>query len=206
MLLLHRIRDRLVAERTAGINAIRGHMTEFGMVTAKGQAGLVELRSIIADPDDARLTPLARELLTLAVAHLRSLEEKIVDLDRQVGRLAREDANCRRLSEIPGVGPIVATGVLATAGDLRLFDSGLLGSRRIGSSEVRSRKRWPCSRQTVVPATMKRRRGSPAASSAAGSRSERPGAISTGYARDEVRTVSRTGVTVTGVGIRRMVG
>ena len=124
MLLLHRIRDRLVAERTAGINAIRGHMTEFGMVTAKGQAGLVELRSIIADPDDARLTPLARELLTLAVAHLRSLEEKIVDLDRQVGRLAREDANCRRLSAIPGVGPIVATGVLATAGDLRLFDSG----------------------------------------------------------------------------------
>jgi transposase len=124
MLMLHRIRDRLVAERTAAINAIRGHMTEFGMVAAKGHVGMVEIRSTIADPDDARLTPLARELLTLAVGHLQSLEEKIAELDTRVGHLAREDANCRRLIEIPGVGPIVATGVLAAAGDLRLFDSG----------------------------------------------------------------------------------
>ena len=124
MLMLHRIRDRLVAERTAAINAIRGHMTEFGMVAAKGHVGMVEIRSTIADPDDARLTPLARELLTLAVGHLQSLDEKIAELDTRVGHLAREDANCRRLSEIPGVGPIIATGALAAAGDLRLFDSG----------------------------------------------------------------------------------
>ncbi len=99
-------------------------MTEFGMVAAKGHVGMVEIRSTIADPDDARLTPLARELLTLAVGHLQSLEEKIAELDTRVGHLAREDANRRRLIEIPGVGPIVATGVLAAAGDLRLFDSG----------------------------------------------------------------------------------
>ena len=124
LVMLHRIRDRLIAERTGSINAIRGHMAEFGIVAAQGAAGMKEILAIISDLDDKRLSPLARDLLALEVAHLRDLEAKIGELDARVRRLAREDATCRRLSEVPGVGPIVATGVVAMVGDARSFDSG----------------------------------------------------------------------------------
>ena len=124
LLMLHRIRDRLVAERTGSINAIRGHMAEFGVVAAQGEAGMKELLAIISDLDDGRLSPLARELLVLETTHLRDLEAKIAALDARVRRLARENASCRRLSEVPGIGPIVATGMVATVGDARSFDSG----------------------------------------------------------------------------------
>jgi transposase len=73
LLMLHRIRDRLVAERTGSISAIRGHAAEFGIVAAQGARGLREILDIIADPGDALLPPLARELLALQVTHLRGL-------------------------------------------------------------------------------------------------------------------------------------
>jgi transposase len=71
LLMLHRIRDRLIAERTGTINAIRGHMTEFGLVAAQRGAGLKDLIAIVLDFDDPRLPPLARELLVVQVEHLR---------------------------------------------------------------------------------------------------------------------------------------
>jgi transposase len=121
LLMLHRIRDRLMTERTGSINAIRGHMSEFGIVTAKRTAGMKELLAIIADLDD-RLPPLARELLVLAVAHLRDVEGKIAELDARVRSLARDHVTCRRLSEAPGIGPVIATAMVATVGDARSFD------------------------------------------------------------------------------------
>jgi transposase len=123
LLMLHRIRDRLMTERTGSINAIRGHMSEFGIVAAKRTAGMKELLAIIADLDD-RLPPLARELLVLAVAHLRNVEGKIAELDARVRSLARDHVTCRRLSEAPGIGPVIATAMVATVGDARSFDSG----------------------------------------------------------------------------------
>jgi transposase len=82
--MLHRIRDRLIAERTGTINAIRGHMAEFGLVAAQRDAGLKVLITIISDGDDARLPTLARQLLVLQVQHLRQVEAQIAALD---GRL-----------------------------------------------------------------------------------------------------------------------
>ncbi len=124
LVMLHRMRDRLVAERTGSINAIRGHMAEFGVVAAQGEAGMKEILAVISDLDDGRLPPLARDLLALEATHLRDLEGKIAALDARVRGLAREDATCRRLSEVPGVGPIIATAIVATVGDARAFDSG----------------------------------------------------------------------------------
>src|SRR5918994_829369 len=74
LLMLHRIRDRLVAERTSTVNAIRGHMAEFGIVAARRGLGMKELLAIISDVDDARLPSMARELLVLQVEHLRVIE------------------------------------------------------------------------------------------------------------------------------------
>ena len=124
LLMLHRIRDRLIAERTGTINAIRGHMAEFGVVAARRGLGMQELLAIISDVDDARLPSLARELLVLQVEHLRVIEARLAELDGRLLRQARDDEAARRLTEIPGIGPVIATAMVATVVDARLFGSG----------------------------------------------------------------------------------
>jgi transposase len=124
LLMLHRIRDRLIAERTGTINAIRGHMAEFGMVAAQRDAGLKTLIAIITDGDDVRLPALARELLLLQLEHLRQVEARITALDGRLVRQARDDEACRRLTEAPGIGPVIATAMVATVGNARLYSSG----------------------------------------------------------------------------------
>lgn len=124
LLMLHRIRDRLIAERTGTINAIRGHMAEFGMVAAQRDAGLKALIAIIAAGDDARLPAMARELLLLQLEHLRQIEARIAALDAGLVRQARDDEACKRLTEAPGIGPVIATAMVATVGNARLFNSG----------------------------------------------------------------------------------
>ena len=124
LLMLHRIRDRQIAERTGTINAIRGHMAEFGVVAARRGLGMQELLAIISDVDDARLPSLARELLVLQVEHLRVIEARLAELDGRLLRQARDDEAARRLTEIPGIGPVIATAMVATVVDARLFGSG----------------------------------------------------------------------------------
>jgi transposase len=124
LLMLHRIRDRLIAERTGTINAIRGHMAEFGMVAAQRAGGLKTLIAIIADDDDVRLPAMARALLVLQLEHLRQIEARIAALDGRLVRQARDDDACRRLTEAPGIGPVIATAMVATVGNARLFSSG----------------------------------------------------------------------------------
>ena len=124
LLMLHRIRDRQIAERTGTINAIRGHMAEFGVVAARRGLGMQELLAVISDADDARLPSLARELLVLQVEHLRVIEARLAELDGRLLRQARDDEAARRLTEIPGIGPVIATAMVATVVDARLFGSG----------------------------------------------------------------------------------
>jgi transposase len=123
-LMLHRVRDQLIGQRTATINAIRGHMAEFGMVAAQRGAGLKDLIAIIADGDDARLPAMARALLGLQVEQLHDLAGKIAALDRRLVALTRTDETCRALSEVPGIGPVIATAFAATVPDARAFRSG----------------------------------------------------------------------------------
>jgi transposase len=124
LLMLHRIRDRLIAERTGTINAIRGHMAEFGVVAARREIGMRELLAVISDLDDGRLPAIARELLVLQAEHLRAIETRIAELDGRLLRQAREEEACRRLTEIPGIGCVIATAMVATVGDAKLFDNG----------------------------------------------------------------------------------
>jgi transposase len=71
LLMLHRLREQLLKQRTATTNALRAHLAEFGIVAAQRRAGLRELLAVIGDPEDRRLPPLARELLQGLVEHLR---------------------------------------------------------------------------------------------------------------------------------------
>jgi transposase len=124
ILMLHRVRDQLIGQRTATINALRGHLTELGIVAAKRQAGVRQLLTLIGEVEDDRIPPLAREMLQTLAAHLRDLESKIAGLDRRLVALVRTDPICRALAEVPGVGPVIATAFAATVPDAAAFRSG----------------------------------------------------------------------------------
>jgi transposase len=123
-LMLHRVRDQLVGQRTATINALRGHLAELGVVAAQRQAGLRQLLEIVGELEGGRIPPLAREVLQLLVAHLRDLADKLALLDQRLVARARTDPICRSLAEVPGVGPVIATAFAASVPDARAFRSG----------------------------------------------------------------------------------
>ena len=83
-----------------------------------------QLLEILAELEDERIPPLAREVLQLLVAHLRDLADKLAELDRRLVTMARTDETCRSLAEVPGVGPVIATAFAATVPDARAFRSG----------------------------------------------------------------------------------
>jgi transposase len=124
LLMLHRVREQLLKQRTATINALRAHLAEFGIVAAQRQMGLRELLAVVADPEDRRVPPLARELLQVLAEHLRGLAERMAELDRRLVEAARGDAACARLAAVPGIGPVIATALVATVGDAKAFASG----------------------------------------------------------------------------------
>jgi transposase len=124
LLMPHRVREQLLEQRTATANALRAHLAEFGVVAARGRRGLRELPAVVADVEDRRLPPLARELPRALAEHLRGLEERTAELDRRLPEAARADAACARLAAVPGIGPVVATALVATTGDARTFASG----------------------------------------------------------------------------------
>jgi transposase len=124
MLMLHRVRDQLIRQRTASINALRGHLAELGIVAAQRQAGVRQLLATLGELEDERLPWLAREMLQLLAAQIRELEANIAGLDRRLVAMTRTDPVCRTLAEVPGVGPVIATAFAATVPDASVFRSG----------------------------------------------------------------------------------
>jgi transposase len=122
--LVFRTRDLLVRQRTQLINAIRGHLTEYGWVAPKGPSHISVLGDLLNGemgsslPDAA--TPMFRTMLDL----LEALNGKIRELDKEIARRAREDVIARRLMTIPGVGPITATAIAALAPPVETFTKG----------------------------------------------------------------------------------
>jgi transposase len=118
-----RARDLLVRQRTQVINALRGHLAEYGFITAQGPAHVAGLIECVAD-DKNTLPDAARSALAMLVETLRDLEDRVRRLDHEIARRAREDENARRLATIPGVGPITATALIALAPCASTFRKG----------------------------------------------------------------------------------
>ncbi len=120
---IFRTRDLLVRQRTQLINALRGHMGEFGLVVPQGAARAKELVVLVTDPDT--LVPeAARPALQVLVSALERLDAEIRGLEAEIVRRAKEDATARRLMTIPGVGPLIATALVALAPPPQTFRSG----------------------------------------------------------------------------------
>jgi transposase len=123
-LMLHRTRHLFIRQQTAVINAIRAHLAEFGIVAPVGRNGVEELLDVVADPDDDRVPELARECLAALGAQLRMLKAQVLEFDRRILAWHRSNETSKRLDEIPGVGPALATALVASIANPGAFRSG----------------------------------------------------------------------------------
>ena len=131
-LMLHRTRHLFIRQQTAVINAIRAHLAEFGIVAPVGRNGIEQLLNIVADLRDERLPDVARRCVGSLGAQLRMLKAQILEFDRQIMAWHRSNAISKRLDDIPGVGPALATALVASVADPTAFRSGRDFSAWIG--------------------------------------------------------------------------
>ena len=131
-LMLHRTRHLFIRQQTAVINAIRAHLAEFGIVAPVGRNGVEELLGVVADPSDKRVPEVARACLAALGAQLRMLKAQILEFDRMINAWHRSNETSKRLDEIPGVGPVLATALVASVADPKAFRSGRDFSAWIG--------------------------------------------------------------------------
>lgn len=122
---LHRIRSRVVRARTALVNEIRGTLAEFGVVidTLGVPAVRKALPRIIEDAENG-LPGLARELMQGLYEELVAVDDRMAGLDQQLHVHAKQDERVQRLQQIPGIGPVTASAIVASIGDGKQFRSG----------------------------------------------------------------------------------
>src|SRR5215470_17577280 len=131
-LMLHRTRHLFIRQQTGVINALRAHLAEFGIVAPVGRRGVEQLLEIAADTNNARLPEIARACIAALGAQLRALKAQILEFDRRITAWHRSNEASKRLDQIPGVGPALATALVATVADPKAFRSGRDFSAWIG--------------------------------------------------------------------------
>ncbi len=112
--MVFRVRELLIRQRTQAINALRGHLSEFGRIVPQGAANAARLIAIVDDPDSG-LPADAIPTLNVLVAALAHLETEIAKLDAEITRRAKENELARRLMTVPGIGPLIATAIATLA-------------------------------------------------------------------------------------------
>jgi transposase len=123
-MMLHRVRLMLNRQCTQLSNSVRSHLSEFGIIAPLGRRGIDQLLAVIADEKDTRVPADARVCLVMLAAQLAVVKEHILENDRRVRSSARETELGRRLMEVPGVGPLLASAFVATVADPEAFKTG----------------------------------------------------------------------------------
>ena len=116
-LLMHRARDLLIRQRTMLVNALRGHLAEFGLIEAQGLHKVAGLIAIVMDEKDERVPDMARQVLKMIIDQIEEIQTRIAALETQVLAWHKSNPVSQRLATIPGIGPIIATAIAATVAD-----------------------------------------------------------------------------------------
>jgi len=124
ILMVHRVRERLVKQRTALMNEIRGLMQEYGVVMATGPHRLRQGMVNLLASTNGCLTEMARGILEQLVTKWREMDERLATYTKRLEQMARSHELCRELDKLPGIGPITATAMVATIGNPRVFRNG----------------------------------------------------------------------------------
>jgi transposase len=123
--MIFRLRDLLVGQRTQTVDALRGHLAEFGLVTGKGRENVDKLRSALScDEEAADLPATVRQMAQLCFDQIDGLSRRIADLDAQIAAASRRSRFSARLQKMPGVGPITAMALAAFAPPMETFRKG----------------------------------------------------------------------------------
>ena len=144
--MLHRVRLILMRQRTQLSNALRSHLAEFGIVSPIGRVGLDRLLTIVADTDDGRVPAEARASLEMLAVQLEGVKAQILENDRRIIASARATEVGRRLLEVPGIGPVLASAFVASVAD---------------PSDLQIRARSCGMDRACTAAELKRRQGAP---------------------------------------------
>jgi transposase len=121
---LHRVRERLVSQRTGIINQIRAFLLERGIAVRQGQRFLrAELPRILATPPDV-LSPRMLRIIEDLAGDWRRLDERVEGLSNEIEAIARQDAGCERLMSVPGIGPMISSAMVAAIGAGDVFTKG----------------------------------------------------------------------------------
>lgn len=112
--MVFRVRELLIRQRTQAINALRGHLSEFGQIVPQGAANAARLIALVEDPE-TDLPADAIPTLKALIAALMHLEAEIGKLDTEIARRAKENEVARRLMTVPGIGPLIATAIAVLA-------------------------------------------------------------------------------------------
>ena len=124
VLMVHRVRSLMVGERTSLVNQIRGLLSEFGIVLPQGRCHVrSQLPSILEDAEND-LPEVAREVFANQYERLCELDSKIDEYDKKIEALAKADEDAKRLMALEGIGPITATAIIASVGDITTFKNG----------------------------------------------------------------------------------
>jgi transposase len=121
---IHRMRRRLVKERTALANQVRGLLAERGIVIAQGITRLRTQLPVIVEDLENELPPLSREVMRELYEELVALDERVARADAVVQRVFTQSAPCQKLAQVEGIGPVVATALVAAVGKAQEFANG----------------------------------------------------------------------------------
>ena len=121
---LHRVRERWVMRRTAAVNQIRSLLLERGLTMPKGRSHVDALLPRLLEDATLKLSFSFRVLLAQLRVELDQLTGRIEQMDTVIQQTAKENEDCQRLTEIPGVGPVTATALIAAVGNASAFRKG----------------------------------------------------------------------------------
>jgi transposase len=122
ILMLHKTRELLIMQRTMSVNALRGHMAEFGLVVAKGIAHVDELRALAHE--DARLPPAAKAALSQIGRHLDEIGAALKAIEDEIAKEHAQNQMSQLIDEIPAFGPLISSAIAASVADPKVFRSG----------------------------------------------------------------------------------
>lgn len=129
---VHRIRERLIADRTARANQLRGLLAEYGIIIPKGIANIKKAMPLILEDAENGLTSLARELFSDLYGDLKELDEKVSRMDLKIKQIFDASSVCQRLAKVEGIGPVTATAYVAVVGTGKSFKNGRQAAASLG--------------------------------------------------------------------------
>ena len=123
ILMIHRARELAIKQRTAQANQIRGILNEYGVIMAKGINKLNQLIQVI-EKNTEKLTPIAIDLIKQLYGQFKVFDGQVTQYDNQLKKLANQNVLCKELQKMQGVGPLIASAMVATIGDAKAFENG----------------------------------------------------------------------------------